>query len=367
MCRMGENIYKRKDGRYEGRYVIGRRPEGGTHFGYIYGRRYADVKCRLLILKAEAAAASGASARGGNTLFQSWSQHWLEETLRSEVKESSYQKYMSILEKHLNPHLGRFRLRDIRKEMVQDVVEELEGKGLAEATVRNIFKVLNKALQCARKERLIDENPCEGVIIHRRQLHEQRVLTQSEQRDVRKNTGQKDLPLLLGLYTGMRLGEVCALKWEDIDFAEHTITIRRTAQRVSHQGGAAKTVLMVGSPKTYTSCRVLPVPEFIMKLLSQWMAGRPQTGYVFGKGNCPAEPRGVQRRSKSRLRALGLDGVHFHSLRHTFATRLLEMKIDVKTVSKLLGHSSAKTTLDIYAHSLMGERRKAIEKLAVSF
>lgn len=303
MCRMGENIYKRKDGRYEGRYVIGRRPEGGTQFGYIYGRRYTDVKCRLLILKAEAAAASGPSARCGDTLFQTWSQHWLEGPLRSEVKESSYQKYMFIMEKHLNPRLGRFRLRNIRKEMIQGVVEELEGKGLAEATVRNIFKVLNKALQCARKEKLIDENPCEGVIIHRRQLREQRVLTQSEQRDVRKNTGPKDLPLLLGLYTGMRLGEVCALKWEDVDFAEHTITIRRTAQRISHQGDTAKTIIMVGLPKTYTSYRVLPVPEFIMKLLSQWMAGRPQKMLCIRKGEQPRRATG--RAEKEQKSAAG--------------------------------------------------------------
>ena len=195
---------------------------------------------------------------------------------------------------------------------------------------------------------------------------EARVLSRLEQEKVRALADrQDDLPTLMSLYTGMRLGEICALKWTDIDWGNQTIAVRRTVQRVARMTGTdQKTMLMIGSPKSNRSHRVLPVPEFILEKLKEIMASGKASEYVFGKSGKAAEPRTMQRRFKRMTRKLGIEGAHFHTLRHSFATRLLELGVDLKTVSTLLGHGSIKTTLDFYVHSLIEQQRSAMKLLA---
>ena len=359
MARHGENIYRRKDGRYEGRYVIGKTIHGRTRFGYIYGRQYADVKRRLVQKKAEQLHRRG-DCREGVT---EWIARWMEEDLRGSVKTSSYQTYCNIYRKHLLPVFGRLRLSELTPGVVNDFVTSLEASGLANSTVKSIFRLLSSAMRAALEEGLIAKNPCRKIRIRRSEGREQRVLTHSEQEKIRKSaSSEADLPALLGLYMGLRLGEVCALKWKDIDWQQRTITIRRTAQRIAHRNAGKKTLLMVGTPKSLRSQRVLPVPEFLLeKLRTMQVRGE----YIFGASTA-AEPRTVQRRFMRFMKQLGIVGAHFHSLRHSFATRLLELGVDVKTVSVLLGHGSAKTTLDFYAHSLPSQQQAAMRLLAAS-
>jgi len=195
----------------------------------------------------------------------------------------------------------------------------------------------------------------------------QRVLTPPEQKALRAAiTEKEDLPALVSLYTGLRLGEVCALKWSDIDWERRTLTVRRTVQRVAQMGeaGRSKTLLAIGTPKSRSSHRVLPVPDFLLDKLRALLAQQRAAEYVFSATAHAAEPRTVQRRFKRLLRKLGIEGAHFHTLRHSFATRLLELGVDIKTLSLLLGHGSARTTLDFYAHSLVEQQRLAMERLA---
>ena len=177
---------------------------------------------------------------------------------------------------------------------------------------------------------------------------------------------QNDLPALLSLYTGMRLGEVCALKWSDIDWEKKTVTVRRTAQRTAvwKSSSGKRTALMIGAPKSKRSHRTLPVPDFLFALLKKdFLAATDADSYLFGKTGA-AEPRTMQRHFQRLTRALGFSGVHFHTLRHSFATRLLELGIDIQTVSALLGHHSAKTTLEFYGHSLSEQQAYAASLLA---
>ena len=171
---------------------------------------------------------------------------------------------------------------------------------------------------------------------------------------------------MLSLYTGMRLGEVCGLKWSDIDWEKRTITIRRTVQRVSSVENCAgkRTLLMIGAPKSKHSHRVLPIPEFVLVLLRKaFQVMDTEDAYIFGEADRAAEPRTMQRRFWRKMTALGFSGVHFHTLRHSFATRLMELGIDIQTVSALLGHQSAKTTLEFYGHSLSEQQKYATSLL----
>lgn len=186
---------------------------------------------------------------------------------------------------------------------------------------------------------------------------------------------KKDLTALFAMYTGLRLGEICGLKWSDIDWENGTATVCRTVQRLKQTSPdgimtqkRGKTCLTVGSPKSYSSCRTIPVPAFLLKRLEEQIERKTDCerdlGYVFGVEMRAADPRTVQRRFEQIIKSLGIAGVHFHTLRHSYATRLFEMGVDVKTISQLLGHSSSKMTLDCYVHSLLDRQRSAIARLA---
>ena len=365
MARRGENIYKRKDGRYEGRYVIGKTIAGKTRFGYVYGYQYTEVKKELLLKKAEQA--KNPPARNGDCqcTVGEWLIYWMENELLGSIKPSSYQTYINLLNRYLLPVIGNIRLSSVTPGIINDYVRHLEETGLAYSTVKSAYRLLSAAMRYALDEGKIQKNPCRKIRIQRPEQTEQRVLSRAEQEMLRKSASDSDLPAILSLYTGMRLGEVCALRWSDIDWEKKTITVRRTVQRIARGGNGVgrKTMLMIGTPKSLRSHRAIPVPDFVLMQLKRLLNGSSSDAYVFSISSGAAEPRTIQRRFAQLMKKLGLSGVHFHTLRHSFATRLLELGVDVKTVSVLLGHGSVKTTLDFYAHSLLDQQRAAMNLL----
>ena len=366
MARRGENIYKRKDGRYEGRYVIGRTAQGRTKFGYVYGRQYHAV--RSLLMEKKAAQQRADAETGGSPMhLAAWMERWLEWEQRGRVRESSYQTYLNLYRRHIQPWLGCTPLCRLTQEDVRVFLDCLEQKGLAAGTIQGIYRLLSAGLRAAQEEGLIRRNPCRRLRPARSIPAEQRVLGRNEQaRLCAEALHCGDLTVLLGLYTGMRLGEICALKWTDVDWEKREISVRRSIQRIA--GGRSytnrsRTHLVIGVPKSAGSRRLLPVPEEILSQLRQ-KRGESTSEYIFGKGTQAADPRTVKRRFQKLTARMCMPGVHFHTLRHSFATRLLELGADVKTVSVLLGHSSVRTTLDFYAHSLTSQQRRAVEQLA---
>lgn len=376
MARHGENIYKRKDGRYEGRYVTGKKSNGTTRFGYVYGMRYTDVKKRLLEKKAEIQQTIHPEAAVRGMTVEKWMRSWLETDLLGGIKASSYLTYLNQMNRHILPCLGRMQMASITPEMVHSFLECLQAKGLGENTVRGIYRLLSAAMRAALDDGIITKNPCRKICVKRGERVQQRVFSREEQKKVEKTLSQgEDLTALFAMYTGLRLGEICGLRWSDINWENGTATVCRTVQRLKRMDtdkclkcGDAKTYLMIGSPKSPSSCRTIPIPTFLLKRLEiqkkQRSAAQLTTGYIFGTGMRAADPRTIQRRFAGVVRRLEIPDAHFHTLRHSYATRLLEMGVDVKTVSQLLGHSSAKTTLDCYAHSLLDQQRSAVAKLS---
>lgn len=337
---------------------------------------YTDVKMRLLEKKAEFHRHARTPTAYRGVTVENWMRYWMETDLLGIIKPSSYLTYQNQLNRHILPCLGRMEITAVTPMTVHSFLECLHEKGLGENTVRGIYRLLSSAMRAALDDGLIVRNPCRKIRVMRGERVQQRVLSREEQRRVEKTLSQQeDLTALFAMYTGMRLGEICGLRWTDINWENGTATICRTVQRLKRMdysdcltAACAKTHLSVGSPKTYSSCRTIPIPAFLLERLKKRMQQQPpvelSTGYVFRTGMRAADPRTIQRHFTDVVNRLGIMGVHFHTLRHSYATRLLEMGMDIKTVSQLLGHSSAKTTLDCYAHSLLDQQRSAVARLA---
>ena len=283
--------------------------------------------------------------------FDSVLTDWLAEEKLC-VKPSTYSTYNSITARYISAALGKKRLSELNDEDVAAFMTEMscESSGLSDATVRIIACVLRGTLQTARL-RGADVNP-ELCKMSKKQVKTNiSVLNEEERGQLIASLGpapnKMDLGILLSLKTGLRVGEVCALKWGDIDFDERVLNVRRTLQRIKMADGT--TQLYFGDPKSADSRREVPISPTSMLALHN--ARRSDDCFVLsGHADRPVEPRTMQRHFKFALRRAGLRDMNFHALRHTFATRCVECGFDIKSLSMILGHADVKTTMNIYVH-----------------
>ena len=282
--------------------------------------------------------------------------------MKSTHKYSTYQKYLDIYENYLDASIGPLQVTSINSEKIIQILP----KDLSASTHRSIYCVLNQMLQYgnlylnlpgillqsyidAKKPTMVEIlNPAE----------QQRLLT-----ELFDHMDRCKLGILICLSTGLRLGEICGLRWEDIDFSHKCLRVSRTVQRVRMPSADRKTMLVEGPPKTVSSKREIPLPDSLLLLLHSYYE---EGSYVLGNTS-PMDPRTYQYRFQTYLQAARIESCHFHILRHTFATNCINSGADVKSVSELLGHSNVSITLNKYVHPAMDIKRNYLNALTVEY
>lgn len=373
MARTGENIYKRKDGRWEARYIYSYNADGKAKYKYLYARTYSEVKTKLI----KSQNSFEVKAEAEKTKDREKYEFWLFEWLRSKkigIKESTYIRYRNVIENHINPELGKYPINKIGTPLIERFVSEkltrgrLDGNGgLSPKTMSDILTVIKESFKYAQAAGVITICRFDGIIL-KKATQEMRVLSVFEQQQLLSvllnNFDRYKLGVFLCLYTGIRIGELCALRWKDISLIEKTVTIEHTMQRLQCDDPNAlyKTRIIVTEPKSSASLRTIPLPDFVIEAIIPFAAS-PNAYVLSGECKTIVEPRTMQNRFKGYLEEGNISDANFHSLRHTFATRCIEAGFDVKTLSEILGHSSVKITLDKYVHSSMELKRSNMEKL----
>lgn len=362
MPRKGENIFKRKDGRWEGRYIKDRDLSNKAVYGYLYGKSYTEVKQKLERVKSQKASCNILSAN-----FAKLSEEWLENK-RLCVKESTLAHYKMIIGKHILPLLGKYDVSAVSLDVVQQYMNRLLLDGYAVKTANDILTVIKSILKYAERKGF--HHNCDlSIISLKAHKSEVEILTLFEQERLCNylvnNLNDKNLGILLCIYTGIRIGELCALKWSDIDMREKVLSVNKTMLRIrdnySEQHGS-KTKIIITPPKSEDSIREIPIPNFVINILKNFRRN-PDAYVLTGTETDFIEPRSMQYYFKKVLKKCGIRSVKFHILRHTFATRCIENGFEIKSLSEILGHSSIKITLDRYVHSSMDLKRKNMEKL----
>ena len=376
MARKGENIFKRKDGRWDARIITGHDASGKAIYRYIYAHSYSEAKNRKnefiqnKILNEE-------NKREKNNV------HLISDIVceylnfkKSQVKESTYTRYYGISTNHILPTFGSHDINDL---ITADINEFIISKrtcgkkdgngGLSEKTISDIICVL-KQLICYAVSQGYRIEPLQFPSQH--VYHEKaKTLSVDDEEKLINFAINKGSPqsfgVIVSLFTGIRIGELCALRWSDVDLSNKTIRICKTIQRIPNISGQEtnRTKIILDKPKTNNSIRLIPIPSFLYShfLKIKQSSDHPDSYLLTGTSKF-VEPSNYYTMYQRWLRDCNIQGYSFHSLRHTFATRCIEKGIDPKVLSELLGHANISITLSLYVHPSMSHKRQSIDLLS---
>lgn len=366
MSKKGENIYKRKDSRWEARYIKGHAADGKILYGYCYGATYAEARQKVALAKRKPLSDDEQCAF--KSVLTPYCDEWLLLN-RSRVSESTYVKYTTIVENHIKRGLGAVKIKALSSVAVERFTYDLLcNQMLSPKTVKDILCVLRSILKYGSRN-YPDAFPPVDIAYPKEHKKEMRVLTKEEQSEFIKflseDTDDCKFGALLALLTGMRIGEVCALKWKDIDINGRVIRVSHTMQRLKNltKSEEAKTKILISDPKSESSARLIPLTGLALELCRKRHSAEPEAFVLTGCTERFIEPRTLQNKMKKYTSLCNLKGVHFHVLRHTFATRCVEVGFEIKSLSEILGHASPQITLERYVHSSLELKRENMEKL----
>lgn len=300
----------------------------------------------------------------GKTINQI-TEEWKEEK-KKYVKKSTYAAYQLLIQNHIKPYFGD--LYEVNEEKVQQFVFDKLDAGLSEKTIRDIIIVLKMILKFGIKNGYLEYIQIDARFPSKQERKNLDVLSKADQKKfmehLRNNFTFKNLGIFICLSTGMRIGEICGLRWCDVDTAEGVIKVRHTLQRIYIiEGETRHTELLLDTPKTANSVRDIPMSSELLKMLKSLNKVVNENYYVISNDIKPIEPRTYRNYYKKLCKQLDIPELKFHGLRHSFATRCIESKADYKTVSVLLGHSNISTTLNLYVHPNKEQKKKTIDKM----
>ena len=357
-------VRKRKDGRWEGRIVVGHKANGDSIFRYVYADTQKELTAKLR-QNIDAYQGVDLTEESRMTLSE-WMGQWLE-NITSTIRPTTLARYQGAVRIHIDPRLGSKPIAQVTGKDIQKLYDtlaiqgnQITGKGLASSTIRGIHSMLHEALDAAKQAGLIPWNPTEEIPAPKFTCKSKQILT-DEQLDtfmvaIREDTIWYDF-FYTELTTGLRRGEICGLKWEDFDEVSGTLKVRRAV----HQERGGK--LTTWDTKTAAGTRTIILPPSTAALLrereksalSEWIFPNPL------RPEQPIRPSSAYERMKALLKTAGLPSIRFHDLRHTFATHALTSGVDVKTLSGILGHTRSAFTLDTYTHTTGDMQRRAAE------
>ena len=372
------NIRLRADGRYEVRITIG--------IDFMTGApkrisRYAATNEEAVKILHELSYIRDTSPKNFQAItLGEWLDLCLEVYMKNTLKQSTYLSYESYIRVHFKPALGNLLLREITPRLLQQYYNyKLEVEGLSQKTVINLNLFLHKALSYAANEGYIQSNPAEGINLSRGHKPQIEILTRDEQAMLMRGSylHRYGVFVRLTLFTGIRVGELLGLRWEDVDFSSGLLFIRRTLNRLNKTKrptapGEATTEIVIQSPKSENSIRSIPLLPAVMQDLMAWKAVQEQDKQRAGEAYLESgyivtnelggyiEPRTFKDYYNQILEISGLRHFTFHALRHTFASRAMEQGMDAKTLSTILGHYSVSFTLDTYAHVLNEHKQEGM-------
>ena len=365
------NIRKRKDGRWEGRYTAGVDPETGKPIAKSVLAR-TQRECKEKLQKAmEELEKFDVTKRRDYTVGE-WVQLWYENYAKPSVRASTAAYYKNYIDQHIVPRIGDIKLTALTTLQIQKFYNETKAHGrvqryenmddlsLSNKTIRGLHTMLWQCLEQAVTERLIPYNPANSCRLPKKEKKKMQIIPPEKIRDYLKAAEEWGvLPMFyLELSTGLRRGELLALRWEDLDVQNRTLSINKS---VARQDGK----LVISTPKTPNSIRTVLLPEDTVKLLVEEHERHPANPYLFPSPRTGEtwDPDGFRRLHDRIIKEIGAEHVRFHDMRHTFATLSLKSGVDVRTLSETLGHFSAGFTLSTYVHSTPGMKQSAADAI----
>lgn len=370
MPKKGERIYKRKDGRWEGRYRSGINRDGKSVYRSVYGKSYYEVKKKLSGCNESNELIEPKTQK--SPMFKEVIAMW-QKANQNRYKGATALKYDNLINSHILPMLGGYRLSEINTFVLADFMDSKlnagrldRAGGLSHSYVRSIMLIVFEIIDFAVREDMCEplRTQLHKPIIEKSELEILDVCSQSYlERQLLLCPTETGVGILISLNTGLRISEVCALRWADIDFEKAILFVRATVARVKSNEKDKATALIIDRPKTKSSLRDIPISAKLMRVLIPLYEKR-KSEYVISDKQSFVSPRTYEYRFHKILEQHHIKSVNYHALRHTFATRCIEYGVDVKTLSEILGHSNVSITLNTYVHSSMDRKREQLEKLS---
>ena len=333
MEKLSAIITKRKDGRYMGKFIVGYYDCGKVQYQYVYGKTYDEAKSKVLI----------------------------GQEVASRYLSGRYITVGKIYREWLNAVVNR-----VKESSLNAFINEKLAEGLSASYVRDIIMVFKSMLRYAQEEYGFKLS-LKNVVLPKIEKKQTERISDTEQKRLidylKANMSLTTLGILLSLCMGLRIGELCGLKWGDVDFQNKILHIRRTVQRIAAPNGNKKTKIVITMPKSATSFREIAIPDFLMTYFRMFRNGADF--FILSGDDKPVEPRTMQYRYKKILQSAEIEAHNFHKLRHTFATNCAEKGFDTKTLSMILGHSTVNLTLNRYIHPDLTHKRKLMNNMCL--